>query len=441
MLDPEPPRLAVGAEDEGASMRIRDLLNEMIAHDASDLHIKVGSPPGIRVHGELLPIEGIPPLTAEQTHVLVSELLDEELEKRFEEKRELDFSRQLEGLARFRVNVFHPRGTRAAVMRAIPIEVPLLESMGFPDVLKTLARKPRGLVLVTGPTGSGKSTTLAAMIDYINRHDHSHILTLEDPIEFIHRDKRCYVNQREIGSDSPNFLAALRSALREDPDIILVGEMRDLETISLAITAAETGHLVFGTLHTTSAIQTVDRIIDVFPHEAQAQVRTQLSVTLQGVISQTLLPKIGGGRACAQEIMTGTDAVRACIREGKTPQLLNVLQTGNKYGMQTLESALIKLVTDGKVLPEDAIGMANSPDQVRAAFSRSGRAPATAGASMPPPAAPRPNPTVRPVNIPTVAPPSDIPRTDDEARGDVDGKSAFSPLDDFEQFRRHRRNV
>jgi twitching motility protein PilT len=422
-------------------MRIRDLLNEMLANNASDLHIKVGSPPGIRVHGELLPIEGLPPLTAEQTHVLISELLDEELEKRFEEKRELDFSRQLEGLARFRVNVFHQRGTRAAVMRAIPIEVPLLEEMGFPDVLKQLARRPRGLVLVTGPTGSGKSTTLAAMIDYINRHDHSHILTLEDPIEFIHRDKRCFVNQREIGSDSPNFLAALRSALREDPDIILVGEMRDLETIGLAITAAETGHLVFGTLHTTSAIQTVDRIIDVFPHEQQAQVRTQLSVALQGVISQTLLPKIGGGRACAQEIMVATDAVRACIREGKTPQLLNVLQTGLKNGMQTLESALIKLVTDGKVLPEDAIGMANSPDQVRAAFSRTGRAPAPSAAPQaPPPQAPRPNPTVRPVNIPSAAPPTDIPRSEEDARVEGDGRAAFSPLDDFEQFRRQRKS-
>ncbi|MCH2376675.1 MAG: PilT/PilU family type 4a pilus ATPase, partial [Planctomycetes bacterium] len=267
-------------------MTLRDLLNEMVLQGASDLHIKAGSPPGLRVHGDLKAISPADPLSAEDCQRLVDELLeDPEMSTRYLENRDLDFSRHLEGIARFRVNLFFQRGSPAAVLRMIPIDVPDLEALNYPPVVKALCNKPRGLCLVTGPTGSGKSTTLAAMIDYINRKEHGHILTLEDPIEFIHQDKSCFVNQREIGADSRSFNNALRAALREDPDIILVGEMRDLETISLAITAAETGHLVFGTLHTTSAIQTVDRVIDVFPHEAQQQVRTQLSVTLQGVIS------------------------------------------------------------------------------------------------------------------------------------------------------------
>lgn len=412
-------------------MKLRDLLGEMVLQGASDLHIKAGSPPGLRVHGELQPIENYDPLSGADTCKLVGELLeDEEFRKQYEENRDLDFSRHLEGIARFRVNVFFQRGTPAAVLRLIPIEVPEMESMGYPPVVKALCQKPRGLCLVTGPTGSGKSTTLAAMIDYINRHDHGHILTLEDPIEFVHQDKNCFVNQREIGSDSLSFNNALRAALREDPDFILVGEMRDLETISLAITAAETGHLVFGTLHTTSAIQTVDRIIDVFPHEAQQQVRTQLSATLQGVISQTLLPKVGGGRVCAQEIMIGTSAVRNCVREGKTPQLINVLQTGLQYGMQTLESSLADLIIAGVVTPDAAIAKANDPQMLKNILGKSGHAVRLTDDSLIPQA--RAAQTTE--GAPTEPPPTAGPAPDEgeEAPPEKEPNS----YDEFEQFRK-----
>jgi twitching motility protein PilT len=350
---------------------IRALLELMVKKDASDLHLKVGSRPGLRINGELEAIEGLPLLTAEMQDAICEELLTTEGQRvAYEKNLEIDFSYGIEGLARFRVNLFHQRGSRGGVLRRIPITIPPLESMGFPAVVNDLCHKPRGLVLVTGPTGSGKSTTLASMVDHINRTERGHILTLEDPIEFMHSDKLCYINQREIGTDSRSFGAALRSALREDPDVILVGEMRDLETIGLAITAAETGHLVFGTLHTTSAIQTVDRIVDVFPHEAQQQVRMQLSVTLQGVISQTLMPKIGGGRICAQEIMMGTDAVRSLIREGKTAQLTNVLQTGTQFGMQTLEAHLAKLVMTGLVTADDACAKSNNPPSLLTMIGR-----------------------------------------------------------------------
>jgi twitching motility protein PilT len=366
-------------------MEIRPLLELMVKREASDLHLKVGSPPGLRIHGELEPVEGMPKLSAPDTASLVDQLMTTDGQKAaYENNLEADFSYSVEGLARFRVNVFHQRGACGAVLRKIPYEIPPLESMGFPRVVHDLCHKPRGLVLVTGPTGSGKSTTLAAMIDQINRIEHGHILTLEDPIEFIHHDKKCFINQREIGTDSRSFAAALRSALREDPDVILVGEMRDLETIGLAITAAETGHLVFGTLHTTSAIQTVDRIIDVFPHEAQQQVRMQLSVTLQGVISQTLLPKLGGGRCCAQEVMIGTDAVRSLIREGKTTQLFNVLQTGSQFGMQTLEAHLARLVQMGLISPDEACSKANNPQTILTLLgSRAGPAAGGAHAATP----------------------------------------------------------
>jgi len=364
-------------------MEIRPLLELMVKRDASDLHLKVGSPPGLRVHGELEPLQEMAKLTDADTAALVGQLMTTDGQRaNYERNLETDFSYGIEGLARFRVNVFHQRGACGAVLRKIPYDIPPIESMGFPPVVIELCHKPRGLVLVTGPTGSGKSTTLAAMIDQVNRTEHGHILTLEDPIEFIHQDKKCFINQREIGQDSRSFAAALRSALREDPDVILVGEMRDLETIGLAITAAETGHLVFGTLHTTSAVQTIDRIIDVFPHEAQQQVRMQLSVTLQGVISQTLLPKLGGGRTCAQEIMVGTDAVRSLIREGKTTQLLNVLQTGSQFGMQTLEAHLVKLVQIGHITPDEACSKANSPQSVLTLLgSRNGASPPHAAAN------------------------------------------------------------
>jgi len=353
-------------------VKLTDLLHEMVAREASDLHIKAGSPPGLRIQGKLQPIAGWAPLSAKDCHALVDELLPDECREDYEKSRQADFSKGIDGVARFRVNVFHQRGSRAAVLRRVPLKAPMLEEMGYPPAVEELCRKPRGLVLVTGPTGSGKSTTLAAMIHYINRMEPGHILTLEDPIEFLHTDVKCYVNQREIGSDSPSFKDALRAALREDPDYILVGELRDLETISLAVTAAETGHMVFGTLHTSSAPQTIDRVIDVFAHEAQQQIRTQLSLTLQGVISQTLVPRVGGGRVCAQEIMVATDAVRSCIRDGKSSHLGNFLQTGARYGMQTLESCLAKLVIQGLVAPEQAISKANHPALLEKELERAG---------------------------------------------------------------------
>ncbi|MSR46877.1 MAG: type IV pilus twitching motility protein PilT [Planctomycetes bacterium] len=402
-------------------MSIRTLLDLMVQKEASDLHLKVGSPPGLRIHGDLKPIPGEPVLTANMTRAYCDELLTTEAQRATYEKNfDVDFSYGVAGLARFRVNLFRQRENCGAVLRKIPFQVPPLESMNFGPVIKELCAKPRGLVLVTGPTGSGKSTTLAAMIDYINATEHGHILTLEDPIEFVHQDKKCFVNQREIGTDSKSFGNALRSALREDPDVILVGEMRDLETISLAVTAAETGHLVFGTLHTTSAVQTVDRIIDVFPHDAQQQIRMQLSVVLQGVISQTLLPKQGGGRCCAQEIMIGTDAVRSLIREGKTQQLFNVLQTGQQFGMQTLEAHLVKLVQQGLITAADAVSRSNSPATVVAMLKGAATAagvPAGNAAVVPP---------VEPLSGAKLAASRPIAKPD-------------GGVDDFEKFRQQRR--
>jgi twitching motility protein PilT len=295
----------------------------------------------------------------------MKQVLTEEQIAEFEKSGDLDCAYSIPGLARFRVNVMKQRGSVSMVLRKIPVTIPDIESLGLPAICKDLAMKPRGLVLVTGPTGSGKSTTLAAMIDYRNKNDRGHILTMEDPVEFVHVDKQSYVNQREIGSDTKDFASALRRALRQDPDVILVGEMRDLETISLGITAAETGHLVFGTLHTTGAAQTVDRIIDVFPPEQQEQVRVQLASALQGVVSQVLLPKIGGGRVAAHEIMIAVDAIRACIREGKVSQMALQMQTGSKLGMIQLDNALGKLVADGVVELKEALAKANSADMVK----------------------------------------------------------------------------
>ena len=398
---------------------IRSLLEMVVQRDASDLHLKVGSRPGLRVNGVLAAIDGQPPLTSEAMNELVNDLLTSpEQHEHYAKQLEIDFSYGVEGLARFRVNLFHQRGKPGGALRRIPYNIPPLESLGFPSAVNDLCHKPRGLVLVTGPTGSGKSTTLASMIDHINRTEHGHILTLEDPIEFLHQDKGCYLNQREIGTDTRSFANALRAALREDPNVILVGEMRDLETIGLAITAAETGHLVFGTLHTTGAVQTVDRMVDVFPHEAQQQVRMQLSVTLQGVISQTLMPKVGGGRICAQEIMVGTDAVRSLVREGKTAQLGNVLQTGTQFGMQTLESHLAKLAMQGLITADDALNKANNPQSV---LSLMGRGPLAAA----PAAAP-------------VAPQPAAPQPVGATKGPVRGSSLGG--EDFEKFRQMRAN-
>jgi twitching motility protein PilT len=347
------------------SLQIDELLRSMVQKDASDLHIKAGSAPGFRVDGQIFQQEEFGVLTPELTSELARQLMSPEQWERFLSEKDLDFSHAVTDLARFRVNALHQRNAVGVVIRLISDEIPNHKKLGLPQITLDLASKPRGLVLVTGPTGSGKSTTLAAMIDYINEKENGHILTMEDPLEFVHKDKKCFVTQRQIGQDCSSFREGLRRALRQDPDVILIGEMRDLETISMAISAAETGHLVFGTLHTTSAISTVDRIIDVFPTDAQQQVRVQMASTLQGVISQTLVPKIGGGRVASREVLVGTDAVKSLIREGKSAQLLNLMQTGRQYGMCTLEDQLLKAYEEGLITSDDCIVKANRPDDVR----------------------------------------------------------------------------
>ncbi len=326
------------------------LLREAAEKGASDLHLSSGEPPMFRVHGDLARTEH-PALTPDNVNALVNTVMNERQRAHFNDEHECDFACELPGKGRFRVNVFmHSRGP-GAVLRTIPTEIPSLESLNMPPVLKELCTRERGLVLVTGPTGSGKSTTLAAMVDVINQTWDAHILTVEDPIEFVHPPKRCLVNQREVGPHTMSFTNALRSALREDPDVILIGEMRDLETISLALTAAETGHLVFGTLHTSSAPKTIDRIIDVFPAGQQAQIRTMLSESLEAVVAQTLVKKKGGGRVAACEILVGVPAVRNLIREAKLHQIPSMMQTGQRVGMQTLDMALADLVKRGTIEP------------------------------------------------------------------------------------------
>ena len=357
------------------AIEIDTLLRGMVQFDASDLHLKVGSPPGYRIAGHIQPLKNIEKLRPDDTLALAQQALGEEGFAEFERTGDYDCAYSIPGVARFRLNAMRQRGSVSMVFRKIPVDIPTMESLKLPEVCKALAMKPRGLVLVTGPTGSGKSTTLAAMIDYRNTNERGHILTMEDPVEFVHHDKLSFVNQREIGSDTETFASALKRALRQDPDVILVGEMRDLETIALGITAAETGHLVFGTLHTTGAAQTIDRIIDVFPPDQQQQVRVQLAETLQGVISQVLVPKVGGGRAAAHEILIATDALKACIREAKTSQMQNILQTGSKLGMQLLDNCLADLVKKGVVTPEDAIAKAHHADVIRRALGERTGAP------------------------------------------------------------------
>jgi twitching motility protein PilT len=354
-------------------LSIDALLERMVARNASDLHITVGSAPAMRVHGVLERYEDIPDLSPEDTHQLLYRVLSTEQQKLLEINRQIDFAHSIPGLARFRANVFFQRGTLGAAFRLIPADIRTLEELGIPSALHSLTEKPRGLVLVTGPTGSGKSTTLAALIDEINRKRSEHILTIEDPVEFVHRHKRCIVNQREVGPDAPSFADALRAALREDPDVILLGEMRDLETISTAITAAETGHLVFATLHTQSAPSTVDRIIDAFPAGQQGQVRVQLAATLQGVCTQTLIPTPdGNGRVPALEILFPDDAVRNLIRQGKVEQIYSVMQTGTSKGMQTMEQALADLVLRKVILLDDALSCSSRPDQLFGLLERAG---------------------------------------------------------------------
>ncbi|MES9827356.1 MAG: type IV pilus twitching motility protein PilT [Candidatus Thiodiazotropha sp.] len=343
-------------------MDIAELLAFSVKHNASDLHISAGLPPMIRVDGDIRRIN-VPALEHKVVHALVYDIMNDKQRKDFEEFLENDFSFEIPGLARFRVNAFNQARGASAVFRTIPSKVLTLEELGCPQTFKDIVDVPRGLVLVTGPTGSGKSTTLAAMMDYKNDNDYSHILTIEDPIEFVHSSKKCLINQREVHRDTLGFSEALRSALREDPDIILVGELRDLETIRLALTAAETGHLVFGTLHTSSAAKTIDRIIDVFPAGEKSMVRSMLSESLRSVIAQTLLKKIGGGRIAAWEIMIGTPAIRNLIREDKVAQMYSAIQTGQAAGMQTMDQALKELVQRGIVSRLDAKTKAQNKDQ------------------------------------------------------------------------------
>ncbi|OLO03274.1 type IV pilus twitching motility protein PilT [Salinicola socius] len=334
-------------------MDITELLAFSAKHDASDLHLSAGLPPMIRVDGDMRRLN-VPALDDSQVRRLIYDVMNDRQRRDFEAVLETDFSFEVTGVSRFRVNAFTQGRGAGAVFRTIPSNVLTLYDLGLGDVFRRLAMLPRGLVLVTGPTGSGKSTTLAAMIDYINSNRQEHILTIEDPIEFVHESKRCLVNQREVHRDTKGFAPALRSALREDPDVILVGELRDLETIRLALTAAETGHLVFGTLHTTSAAKTIDRIIDVFPGDEKGMVRSMLSESLQAVISQTLLKREGGGRVAAHEILVATAAIRNLVREGKVAQMYSAIQTGGSLGMQTLDAALSQLVADGVVTRQEA---------------------------------------------------------------------------------------
>ena len=344
-------------------MDITELLAFSAKNGASDLHLSAGLPPMIRVDGDVRRIN-LPAMEHKEVHALVYDIMNDKQRKDYEEFLETDFSFDVPGVARFRVNAFNQNRGAGAVFRTIPSKVLTMEDLGMGKVFQKISDFPRGIVLVTGPTGSGKSTTLAAMMDYINESRYEHILTIEDPIEFVHESKKCLVNQREVHRDTLGFAEALRSALREDPDIILVGEMRDLETIRLALTAAETGHLVFGTLHTTSAAKTIDRVVDVFPAEEKSMVRSMLSESLQAVISQTLMKKNGGGRIAAHEIMIGTAAIRNLIREDKVAQMYSAIQTGGALGMQTLDQCLQGLVKKGLVARQAAQEKAKNPDAI-----------------------------------------------------------------------------
>ena len=336
------------------TVKIETLLDECVRRNASDLHVQFGLPPVLRIDGALVPIAGMPALNEEMLKQIIFATLDEEQQKAFLKDKEFDYSFAFGDIARFRVNAFHERGRIAAAFRLIPNQIKTVNDLGLPSIIESFANFPRGLVLVTGPTGSGKSTTLAALIDKINREKAVHIVTIEDPIEFTHKSKHSVVVQREVHYDTFSFGAALRSALREDPDVVLIGEMRDLETIQAAITIAETGHLVFATLHTNSAAQSIDRMIDVFPAHQQPQIRSQLANILQAICSQRLVPAIGGGRVCAAEIMVANPAIRALIREGKTFQIDTAIQTGAEQGMQTMDRTLASLARTGVITYDSA---------------------------------------------------------------------------------------
>ena len=355
-----------------SQITLPELLKKMTDAGGSDLHITTNSAPQVRVHGHLSPLSGIPPLTPADTKRLAYSVLTDAQKHRFEENLELDFSFGLKGMSRFRANLFNQKGAVGAVFRAIPYEIKSFDALGLPPVVADLCKKPRGLILVTGPTGSGKSTTLASMVDKINIDRHDHILTIEDPIEFLHNHKNCVVNQREVAADTHSFGAALRTALRQDPDIVLVGEMRDLETIEMALRIAETGHLTFATLHTNSAYSTINRIIDVFPSAQQAQVRTQLSLVLEGIMCQSLLPKASNdGRAMALEILIPNAAIRNLIREDKIHQIYSMMQTGqDKFGMQTFNQALASLVHKRVITLETAMQRTSNADELKELIDR-----------------------------------------------------------------------
>ncbi len=356
-----------------APLSVDALLERAVERGASDLHITAGSPPAIRIHGRIELYDDYEPLTPDETRTLVYRITTTEQQKHLELSRQLDFAYGIRGLARFRVNAYYQREAIAAAFRTIPTDIKSLEQLNLPGSLHEFTTKPRGLVLFTGPTGSGKSTSLAALIDEINRIRHDHIITIEDPIEFLHNHKSCIVNQREIGQDAVGFAEALRGALRQDPDVILLGEMRDLETISTALTAAETGHLVFATLHTQSAPSTIDRIIDVFPAEQQDQVRMQLANSLQGIVTQTLLPRADGtGRVCALEILFMDDAIRNLVRQGKIEQVYSYMQTGTRRGMQTMEQSLTELITKNVVSVPEAMTRSSRPEALTSALERAG---------------------------------------------------------------------
>jgi len=373
-----------------------ELLKMTVDLNGSDLHIAIDTPPQVRVHGELQRMQ-LPPMVASETKQLVYSVLTDSQKKRFEESNELDFSFGIRGLARFRCNVFQQRGAVGAVYRLIPEKIRAFGELGLPTVLATLADRPRGLVLITGPTGSGKSTTLAAMLDKINSERHGHILTIEDPIEYIHQHKNCLVNQREVHSDTMSFTAALRAALREDPDIVLIGEMRDLETVESALKIAETGHLTFGTLHTNSAAQTINRIIDIFPANQQAQIRTQLSLVLEGIVCQSLLPRADGkGRVCSLEIMVPTPAIRNLIRDDKIHQIYGAMQAGQeKLGMQTANQSLASLYMKRQITLEIALGASSNKDELQDMINRGVGVVAGAGIGRPPGTAPQARPPLR----------------------------------------------
>lgn len=354
------------------ALSIHQLLKFMVDNSGSDLHITTNSPPQIRVHGKLSPIEGTKPLSAAETKQLCYSILTDQQKHKFEESLELDLSFGIKGLARFRANVFYQRGAVAGAFRTIPYEIRGFSELGLPTVVEHLSEKPRGLVLVTGPTGSGKSTTLASMVDKVNRERHDHIVTIEDPVEYLHPHKSCVVNQREIGADTFSFKNALKSILRQDPDVVLIGEMRDLETIEAALRIAETGHLTFATLHTNSAVETINRIIDVFPSHQQSQIRTQLSFVLQGILCQALLPtRDGKGRCLSVEVMIPNAAIRNLIREDKVHQIYSVMQTGQAgSGMQTFNQSLADLYLKGKLDLETALARSSQPDELQELINR-----------------------------------------------------------------------